>query len=101
MPTHNCCPRCDARRPEGAPAGLCPQCLLRLGLGANLSIGSLGEPARTRGLSRAVSVLTALEGAVGPVPRVLLRDTEAGPETPVVRPGPTAAPADSTGRYQL
>ena len=91
MADDNPCPRCGARRPAAAPAGLCPQCLLRLGLGADLSIGSHGEPARTVGPSRAVSALTVLEGAVGPVPRVLLRDTEVGPETPVVRPGSDAA----------
>ena len=33
-------------------------------------------------------MLTALEGTVGPVPRVLLRDTETGFETPVVKPDP-------------
>ena len=39
--------------------------------------------------------------AVGPVPRVLLRDTETEAETPVVRPGSGAAKVESSGRYQL
>jgi hypothetical protein len=75
--------------------------LLRLGLGAELSNGSRREPTRPTGLSRSTSVLKELDGAVGPVPRVLLRDTETEPETPVVRPSLGAVPIEPSGRYQL
>ncbi len=40
MPVEEPCPRCGAGRPANAPAGLCPRCLLRLGLDADLSAGS-------------------------------------------------------------
>ena len=53
------------------------------------------------GLSRADSVLLMLDDAVGPVPRVLLRDAETEAETPVVRPGSGAAKVESSGRYQM
>ena len=36
------CPDCGSKQPANAPDGLCPHCLLRLGLGA----GALGEPER-------------------------------------------------------
>src|SRR4051812_24903095 len=40
------CPRCGARLPADAPAGLCPHCLLRGGLAAEDA-----DPDRTQGLS--------------------------------------------------
>jgi len=46
------------------------------------------------------SVLHALKSAIGDVPSVLLRDTNTGLETPVVRPSSPEMPADK-GRYQL
>ena len=46
------------------------------------------------------SVLAGLAESIGAVPRVLLRDSQAGLETPVVRPSSPEMPAD-TGRYQV
>jgi hypothetical protein len=65
--------------------------------------GFLGAPGpeRTVGLSRAASVLKELDRAVGRVPRVMLRDTETEPETPVVRPSPGAVPVEPSSRYLL
>jgi serine/threonine-protein kinase len=53
------------------------------------------------GLERAVhGVLSTLAETIGPVPRVLLRDTDRGMEGPVVRPGSPEV-ADGPGHYQL
>ncbi len=46
------------------------------------------------------SVLEDLKSTIGEVKSVLLRDTETGPESPVVRPSSPEMPADR-GRYQL
>ena len=122
MPAENTCRRCGAQQPEDGPAGLCPGCLLRLSLDAARGrrrrgrgrapvgrrvvpprLGLLGEHAGTAGRSRASGVLTDLDRAIGPVPRVLLRDgtgrdVEAGPAraprrcpVPLGRPGPLPA----------
>ena len=56
------CPDCGSKQPANTPAGLCPQCLLRLGLGLDLDL-PMGS-----------GVLTTLDESIGPVPRVLLRD---------------------------
>jgi serine/threonine-protein kinase len=97
MAVDRSCPRCGTESPAGGPAGLCPRCLLRLGTGADLS------DARTDAgsSSRLPSVLTALDETVGPIPRVLLRDT--GPETPVFKVESDAVPlaSDLSGRYHL
>src|SRR5438270_396015 len=45
-------------------------------------------------------VLETLADSFGPVPRVLLRDTDAGHEGPLVKPASTELP-DGPGRYQL
>jgi tetratricopeptide (TPR) repeat protein len=98
------CPRCGTRRAADAPGGFCPECLLRLGLGADLSDGSRGEVTRTAGPPRASAILTVLGGAVGPLQSVLLRDTPPGEEpSPVVRPSSPEmpGPADRPARLQL
>src|SRR4051812_16104223 len=101
MPANDRCPKCGAPRPAAAPAGLCPRCLLRLGLGADMSNGTYTDHILMDGPSRANSVLLMLDDAVGPVPRGLLRDTETEAETPVVRPGSGAARVEPSGRYQM
>jgi eukaryotic-like serine/threonine-protein kinase len=103
MADDDVCPDCGAKLPANRPGGLCPQCLLRLGLGADLLTTLKGddEPglalARTLGrnprLVQALSggpgepggagVLTTLEETIGPVPRVLLRDAAADDPRPV------------------
>jgi serine/threonine-protein kinase len=101
------CPDCGSRPPANAPDGLCPHCLLGLGLGVDLVAGAGdgrdGGPAPGRGApSRPASgVLKVLDRSIGPVPRVLLRDAAeaARPD----RPGPRE-PADApgeAGRYEL
>ena len=110
MPSDETCPRCGSNRPSSGPSGLCPECLLRLGFGADLSAG----PADTLSLAglrdpedeprgQATGVLHALHESIGPVPRILLRDGpgEAGPRP--VRPRSDEMPdlAGEGGRYQL
>jgi serine/threonine-protein kinase len=93
----------------GAPGGLCPQCLLRLGLGADLSTGGgHARPDLTATTAEATpgpsanSALDRLAETVGSVPRVLLREAPQDGDTPVVRPSsPEVRAADGAGRYQL
>ena len=124
MPVNPTCSQCGAERPSNALDGLCPHCLLRLGLGpiSGLSdvVRAAGPPALSaiRGAGgrqpaqqdRAAEtgphpvpgVLTALNETIGPIPRVLLRDGSAEDPRPV-RPRSDEMP-DLTGeliRYQL
>ncbi len=121
MPAENTCRRCGAKQPEVGPAGLCPGCLLKLSLdavrpshpgdaagprsavgSARRALGILGEHGGTTGRSRASGILTDLDQAIGPVPRVLLRDGPVDASRPV-RPGSEEMPAlaDTPVRYQL
>ena len=85
------CPDCRSTLPADAPRGLCPRCLM----GAALSAGDA-----TAAHARGPGVLETLAQSIGPVPRVLLRDTTPGEEPgPVVRPD--AAPADASTRYRI
>jgi hypothetical protein len=45
-------------------------------------------------------VLETLADSIGPVPRILLPDTDAGYEGPLIKPASTEVP-DAPGRYQL
>src|SRR5690349_18277410 len=90
------CPDCGAER----HAGICPRCLIRLGIdgpGPDRSHrSSPGDPTgRAGGEPTSAGVLETLAASIGPVPRVLLRDTGPGEEPgPVLRPGgPDAAAA--------
>jgi hypothetical protein len=67
--------------------------------GATLSLSPAGSPGTTVDLGGS-PVLETLAESVGPVPRVLLRDTDAGAEPPVVRP-PDQAAADPSIRYRI
>ena len=110
MGAENACTDCGTGLPANAPAGLCPRCLLRLGLGEGLSMaadrgarpGPRGAPAEATGPFPASGILDALERSNGPVPRALLRDGSADVTRPV-RPRSEAMPglAGETGRYQL
>jgi tetratricopeptide (TPR) repeat protein/precorrin-6B methylase 2 len=86
------CPRCGSNAAHGSPGGLCPRCLFQGGL-------KNGSAPETTG-----GVLESLSLTGGPMPRVLLRDTENfnGPG-PVVRPGSDEMPVDGprAGRLQL
>src|SRR4051812_26345900 len=87
------CPRCGADLPARSTRGLCPRCLLRAGLEADaLSLSCAGEVGATVDLSGPPSVLETLAATVGPVPRVLLRDTDPGSEPPLHRPGSPEMP---------
>ncbi len=86
------CPRCGSTPAAGSPGGLCPRCLFR-------GVLDNGSAAPTTG-----GVLETLALTAGPIPRILLRDTEhfSGPG-PVVRPGSDEMPEDGprAGRLQL
>jgi Protein kinase domain len=93
------CSNCGSPLPARAPEGLCPHCLLRAGLGSEaLSVGRSGEVSATLGLEG--GVLETIAAALGTVPRVLLRDTDAGFEPPLVRPG-RGDGADASTRYRI
>jgi hypothetical protein len=94
------CPSCGAERPADAPRGHCPRCLLRQGLdGASLSLSHAGELGAGVDFSGS-RVLETLAAIVGPVPRVLLRDSDDGAEPPVLVL-PDRAAADPSVRYQF
>jgi eukaryotic-like serine/threonine-protein kinase len=105
MPADTRCLNCGAQRPATSPAGLCPQCLLRLGQGADLS--------NSRGDSRTsyrtadgptASVLDVLSATAGPLPRVTLHDTETADRSePLERPQSSEMPdpSDRPARLQL
>jgi serine/threonine-protein kinase len=93
MATTDRCPDCGAER----RAGLCLRCLIRLGLdGSSLGPGGASDFAPPS--------LQAITAAIGPLPQVLLRDTETvtGPG-PVVQPSSAEmpAPADRSTHLQL
>jgi len=98
------CPNCQEELPVNAPLGLCPRCLLTQGVDDDsLSLSQPGKRGATARWSEEVphrSVLQVFKKAIGDVPSVLLSDTDAGLETPVVRPSSPEMPADK-GRYQL
>jgi serine/threonine-protein kinase len=103
------CPVCGVALPPQAAAGLCPGCLLKGGLdGSAPRLTGAREPRAATGWStgqNGAGALATLAATVGPLPRVLLRDTDvdAGPEPPLVRPASTELPdpADRPMRLQL
>ncbi len=122
MAAENTCPHCGFKQPADAPAGLCPQCLLRLGLGDHLLLAPEREDLSGQSNNRAAGghdgprrpvsgasapflvsgVLDTLGETLGPVPRVLLRDGSSD-DLRTVQPRSTEMPdlARDTGRYQL
>ncbi len=118
MPGNATCSRCGGDRPGDGPAGLCPRCLLMFGL----DLGPAGRampaaphaggleggrsfrtgPASETGAFPGPGILDSLDGSIGPVPRVLLRDGPADDARPV-RPGSEEMPelAGEAVRYQL
>jgi hypothetical protein len=83
------CPRCGLTPAPGSPDGLCPRCMLGGVLGNGSATPTTG------------GVLETLALTNGPLPRVLLRDTDdfSGPG-PIVRPSSPEMP-DRAGRLQL
>jgi serine/threonine-protein kinase len=115
MDPANACPRCGSARLANAPAGLCPRCLLGHGLRAGQIEGPAEEgdgpgglacvevtPFGGRRLPRPSGILSTLDEALGPVPRVLLREGSAGEERPA-RASSEEIPVTvgDAGRYQL
>jgi serine/threonine-protein kinase len=108
------CPVCGGERPARSPDGLCPRCLLQNALRDGDDEGPEGfESSAAPGFSAATVAIGAGDGAatlaglaatIGPLPRVLLRDTEpvTGPG-PMIRPGSSEmpAPGDRFARLQL
>lgn len=97
MSPERTCPDCGSILAADAPRGLCPYCLMQAAFaesGPNdYDVTSLLRPATT-------GVLDSIAQTIGPVPRVLLRDTTPGesPE-PIVRPGEGGT--DPTVRYRI
>src|SRR5690348_16303718 len=101
MPDAPTCPNCGQARPPRAPEDLCPRCLLQAGLVCeSLGVSQAGEIAATLDLDGAGGVLETIAATLGPVPRILLRDTDGGPEPSLIRPGRETAPDDSV-RYRI
>ncbi len=93
------CPDCGSELPPRAPEGLCPRCLLGVGLNSDaLSVGRAGEVGATMSLGSG-GVLETITATLGAVPRVLLRDTDAGLEPPLVRLDREAG--DGSTRYRI
>jgi serine/threonine-protein kinase len=98
------CRGCGKKRPADAPGGLCPACLLKVGLASDDRAEALGGGEEAVGTTTGGALLTTLAATIGPLPQVLLRDTE-----PVTGPGPMVLPsspempgtADRFARLQL
>jgi hypothetical protein len=84
MSQERTCPDCGATLPADAPRGLCPECLMAAAF-PRTSNGS--APATSAFEPANPGVLDTIAQSIGPVPRVLLRDTAPGEEPgPIVRP---------------
>ena len=101
------CPNCGSELPLNAPRGLCPRCLHRQGLDSD-AFGLVPgvSPATTMAPDSGwdgSSVLASLAESVGPVPRVLLRDSEPATDPgPFVKPGsPEMPPSPDPAGLQL
>src|SRR5262249_53736300 len=95
------CRGCGQERPTDAPWGLCPSCLLRVGLDG---AGSGPHEVTVTVGPAAPGALAELADSLGGLPRVLLRDTD--PETgpgPIIQPASAEMPAvaDRAARLQL
>ncbi len=120
MTGNSTCSRCGGDRPAEGLAGLCPRCLLGFGLGLGPAGRAIPGAPSAGGIDGGRSlrigpasetgpfpfpvpgILDSLDGSIGPVPRVLLRDGPADDARPV-RPGSEEMPelAGETVRYQL
>ncbi len=90
------CPECGALRSDG----VCPRCLLRLGIDGPGSAAPDDSTGLTGEFGRgAASVLDSIAATIGTVPRVLLRDTALGETpSPVIRP---VTDGDGSTRYRI
>ena len=104
MSPERTCPDCGATLPADAPRGLCPECLMGAALPSTSppsheATGTF-EPATGTFEPAGPGVLDTIAQSVGPVPRVLLRDTAPG-ETPGPIVRPDATDADPSIRYRI
>ena len=91
------CPSCGEELPDGSPRGLCPRCLLRVGLEED----SASVPRNGGTAATGLGVLDTIAPTCGPVPRVLLRDTAPGEEPGPIVTQPDEADADRSIRYRI
>jgi serine/threonine-protein kinase len=97
MSPERTCPDCGATLAADTPRRLCPHCHM----GTAFSLTSPPGPAATGSFESAgPTALDTITQGIGPVPRVLLRDTAPGePPGPIVRPD--AGDADPSIRYRI
>ena len=97
MGSRHTCPDCGTTLPADAPRGLCPYCLLGAALSRPPSGGSGATAARE---AAGPGILDTIALSIGPVPRVLLRDTAPGEAPgPIVRANGNGA--DASIRYRI
>ena len=101
MSDRRICPNCGDDVPAASPHKLCPRCLLQVALGSSSAAAShygggadtVSRNAPSRG------VIDTLGESVGPIARVLLRDTAIDEEpSPIIRPTPGH---DTSTRYRI
>ena len=97
------CPKCGARSvPPGRPAACAPAACSSEGLNSDdQSLSHPHGPGATIALTHD-TVLHKLSASIGPVPRVLLRDTtQADGPSPIAQPSSSEMPASGSERLQL
>ena len=101
MDERTVCRGCGNIRPNDAPSGLCPACLLKAGL---LGEGSAIPDVTITFGPASTSVLARFGEAFGKIPPVLLRDADSASDPgPVIRPSSPEVPipSDRSARLQL
>src|SRR5688572_11827591 len=83
------CPQCGRTLPDDAPQGLCPACMMKLGLGSEVSEQRTMPPAATSALEAAT--LPPQRQARAGEETVAPPDAEFATEPETVAPGPTPA----------
>ena len=95
MDQQNRCPGCGKTRPADAPGGICPECLIKVGVESQHELSVTLGPTYS-------STLTSLAESLGGIPRVLLRDTDPGTGPgPIVQPGSSEMPGDAERSARL
>ena len=101
MSDYRICPNCEDEVLAASPHDLCPRCLLQVALGSSSGAGN-HESGDSDTISRSElsrGVIDTLAETVGPIARVLLRDTTMSEEpSPILRPTPGH---DTSTRYRI
>ncbi len=102
MPDPRVCSSCGSHLPVRSTEGLCPRCLLSVGLESDSDSFPGADETRVTVDLRPTGrgVLDTIALTTGSVPRVLLRDTDGGDEPPIHRPSGGADPNAGT-RYRI